>query len=125
MALWKASGNSNLRCILVVHGLSILSFSPAVADPAETTEPTVMRAAPSSRAKFVQSIPSGAQIDLNSCVKSWCYASWRDLFGYVPVRSIVVLPDGPPAYRPPPVIVAPFGWGWGYGWGPVYRGRRW
>jgi uncharacterized protein YraI len=92
MALRKASGDLNLGYILAVLGLSILPFSPAVADPAETTEPTVMRAAPSSRARFVQSIPNGGQIDLSSCVRTWCYASWRDLFGYVPVRSIVVLP---------------------------------
>ena len=52
---------------------------PAFADPAMTTAPVVMRrAAPSPKARIVQSIPANARIDLSHCSRDWCYASWRD-----------------------------------------------
>jgi len=102
----------------------------ALADPALTRVPTTMRAAPNPQGQVVQRIPPNSQIDLNGCQGGWCYASWRDLFGYVPVRSVEAQPYGaappppaygappPPAYGAPPVVVAPvFGWGWGW--------RRW
>ena len=101
--------------------------SSALADPALTSAPTTMREAPTAHARAVQQIPANAQIDLNSCRDAWCYISWRNLFGYVPARTVEAAPygaGGPPApgyYAPAPaVVVAPaWGWGWGPGW------RRW
>ena len=106
------------------------------ADPALTVVPSVMRAAPSVRARPVQEVPANAQIDLTSCSGSWCYSSWRNVFGYLPVNSIEVLPDAPPPPAvvvpappviAPPVVVAPWGWGPGYGYryGYGYGWRRW
>ncbi len=104
------------------------------ADPALTVVPSVMRAAPSARARPVQEVPANAQIDLNNCSGSWCYSSWRNVFGYLPVNSIEVLPYAPPpAVVPappiiaPPIVAAPWGWGPGYGYryGYGYGWRRW
>ncbi|MGO4869800.1 MAG: hypothetical protein ACLPGW_04195 [Roseiarcus sp.] len=94
-----------------------------------TTAPVVMRAAPSPKARIVQSIPANARIDLSHCSRDWCYASWRDRFGYVRAAAIAAAPyeAGPPAYYGPgyygpPAVVGPW-WGWGrpyyygYGWG--------
>lgn len=106
-----------------------------LADPAMTVVPVVMRAAPSPRARPVQDVPANAQIDLNSCSGGWCYSSWRNLFGYLPVSSIEALPYAePPAVVvpsapiiAPPVVVAPWGWGpgFGYRYGYGYGWRRW
>jgi uncharacterized protein YraI len=105
-------------------GLGLLSaLSPsAFADPAMTTAASAMRAAPSPRAHVVQNVPARAEIDLSNCTKNWCYVSWRNLFGYLPVSVVAAGPNegGPPLYAPapPPPAVAPWGWGpfYGYGW---------
>ncbi len=77
-------------------------------EPAITTRSTCTRAEPTSRAKIVQSIPRDAQIDMQRCEGSWCYAAWRDLFGFVAATSIAPLPA-----PPPPTYAAPI-----YDYGP-------
>jgi len=113
----------------------IATSAPATvfADPAMTVVPAVMRAAPSPRARPVQAVPANAQIDLNSCSGGWCYSSWRNLVGYLPVSSIEALPySQPPVVVAPPIVappvaVAPWGWGpgIGYRYGYGYGWRRW
>ena len=112
-------------------GLSLVV--PAFAEPAVTTAPATMHRAPSEHSRVVQNIPPNAEIDLSHCSGDWCYASWRNLFGYIPAFAVAEagLPPGAVAPLPPPVVVAPppvvvapaFGWGgpyvgvgWGYGW---------
>jgi hypothetical protein len=121
-----------LRRFLLAAGLYFIFAAPSLADPAMTGAPVTMRAAPSGKARIVQHIPAGAQIDLSSCTHGWCYASWRNLFGYIPAEVVVA---GPPAtlpgnQLPPPVVnaqpnITPPAWGWsgpyvgfggGYGW---------
>jgi uncharacterized protein YraI len=122
-----------MRRLIVTFGLCLGLAAPAFADPARTTAPVVMRAAPSPKARVVQSIPANAQIDLSHCSRDWCYVSWRDRFGYVRADAVAAAPydAGPPGYDGPgyygpPVVVDPW-WGWGrpfyygYGWG----GHRW
>jgi hypothetical protein len=110
-----------MRRVLVVLGMSTLISGQALASPALTSSPTIMRASPSSKARVIQAIPNNVQIDLNYCDKAWCYVSWRNLLGYVSAKSVVALPEAPPpgvVYGPPAVVVAPYyGWGWDYGWG--------
>jgi hypothetical protein len=110
----------------VVLGCGAIFGGAASADPALTNAPAVMRTAPSPKAQVVQQVPANAQIDLSGCSGGWCYASWRDLFGYLPVRIIGPQPyrpaaPPPPSYGGPAVEVASvFGWGfYGPGW------RRW
>jgi hypothetical protein len=103
--------------------------SVALADPALTTAASDMRAAPSAKAHVVQRVPARAEIDLSNCSQSWCYASWRNMLGYLPVAAVSagpvapIAPDygyGPPP--PPPVVAGPWGVGpfYGYGWyGPL------
>ena len=94
-----------MRRVLVVLGMSALISGQALASPALTLSPTIMRASPSPRARVVQAIPNNTQIDLNYCGKAWCYVSWRNLFGYVSAKSVVALPEAPPpavVYGPPP-----------------------
>jgi uncharacterized protein YraI len=110
-------------------GLAILiaTGSAALADPAITVRPTAMRAAPSPKARVVQTIPANADIDLSSCSTNWCYVSWRDRFGYVPVGSVEAMPQRRVYVAPPPVVYPGPYWG-GY-WGPRPFGprfhRRW
>ncbi|CAN2533235.1 hypothetical+protein [Methylocapsa aurea] len=110
--------------------LSAAMISGAAASPAITTRSTCMRAEPTSRAKIVQSIPRDAQIDMQRCEGSWCYAAWRDLFGFVAATSIAPLPaPPPPTYAAPIYDYGPYGYGApyyagaGYGWG-YYGGHR-
>jgi len=119
-----------LRNVLLAAGLSLALAAPALAAPAVTVTPAIMHRAPSVRSHIVQEIPANAQIDLQGCTGGWCYASWRDLFGYIP--SEAVAGDAPPVAAGPPVVVAPSvvapAWGWGgpyvgFGWG--YGWRRW
>jgi SH3-like domain-containing protein len=103
----------------------ILAASAASADPAVTTVAAGMRGAPTAKARLVQSVPANAEIDLNYCSKAWCYASWRDRFGYLPASAVAAppYPDQPDG-GPPPIA----GSGWGGGWGPFYYGswyRHW
>lgn len=113
--------------LLAMGAAALAATTPALADPALTSLPATMRAAPTPQARVVQRIPANAQIDLSSCRDAWCYVSWRDLFGYIPARAVEAAPypaggppPPPPAYgAPPPVVVAPvvgFGWGWGRRW---------
>ena len=113
-----------MRRLVVTFGLCLGLTAPVFADPAMTTAPTLMRAAPSPKARIVQDIPGNAQIDLSHCSGAWCYASWRDIFGYVRADAVGTAPPGPygPRYYGPPPVVSPW-WGWGrpfyygYGWG--------
>ena len=50
--------------------------------------PAAMRRAPSAHSHIVQTIPANAQIDVENCSGGWCYASWRNLFGYVPAFAV-------------------------------------
>jgi hypothetical protein len=101
-------------------GLFFCLTSLAAADPALTSAASPMRAAPTGKARIVQNVPARAEIDLSNCSKYWCYASWRNVFGYLPVSVMSGRPPGGPPIGPPPppVVVAPWGWGpfYGYGW---------
>ena len=98
---------------------------PALASPAMTVMPTVMRQSPSSHSPILQSIPANAEIDVSGCGRAWCTASWRDISGFVPTRAVAADQYAPAPtyeYAPPPVVVAPapFFFG-GYG----YYGHPW
>lgn len=115
----------------VVLATACLGFAAsALAEPADTVSASIMHRTPNAHSRVVQEIPANARIDLSSCSRGWCYASWRDLFGYVPADAIagsltlVVAP--PPVIVARPVAVIPrwgwggpyarVGWGWGWGW---------
>jgi hypothetical protein len=109
--------------------------TPSFADMAMTGTPVTMHATASAKSRVVQRIPANAEIDLSKCGRGWCFASWRNLFGYIPADAVVLGP--PPAALPgnelPPAVayaqptyLAPPVWtwsgpyvgvGWGYGWG--------
>ncbi len=106
---------------------------PSFADPAITTAWSNMRRAPSGHSRVVQSVPANAEIDLQNCDGEWCYASWRNRFGYIPAFAVDEAGGPPPAMAaappivvaPPPVVVGPaFGWGGPYV-GGYYGWRRW
>jgi len=118
-----------MRRIAAAFLLAAAVAGPARATPAVTNASTLMREAPDSHARVVQSIPASAEIDLVGCGKAWCSASRRDIDGFVRASVVSEAPPGPPlAYQdapppPPPLVVAPFGWSWGYGygWGHPWR----
>ena len=73
-----------MRRLLLAAGLVVGLAGPSFADPAVTTAWSNMRHAPSAHSHIVQSVPANAQIDLQNCTGDWCYASWRNLSGYIP-----------------------------------------
>lgn len=94
---------------------------PALAELAMTGSPVTMRAAPSGKAAAVQRIPASAEIELSTCRRGWCQASWRHLAGYIPAAAVVFGPPPatlPGAGTPPPFVdlqptyVAPPVWRW-------------
>jgi hypothetical protein len=102
-------------------GVFIAFIPPARADLAMTGAPATMRAGPTGKAGIVQRIPQSAEIRLDKCTRTWCRASWRGKFGYIPARAVVFGP--PPATlpgdeMPPPVVyasptyVTPPAWRW-------------
>lgn len=101
--------------------------APALASPAMTVMPTLMRQSPSSHSAILQSIPANAEIDVSGCGTAWCTASWRNISGFVPTRAVAA-DQGAPApgyYAPPPVVVAPVpffygGYGYGHHWRHYY-----
>ena len=100
----------------------VLTAGAASAHPAMTAFDTTMRAAPSGHSRPVQQIPAHAQIDVGECGDRWCWASWRDMDGYI--RAEAVAPNDAPLERPlayygGPVFVGPV---FGYGF---YRHRHW
>jgi|SRR5579863_8628515 len=107
-----------MRRSLVVLALC-LAPALAQASPAETYRGTWMHRGPSSHAPIVQSIPARAEIDVQSCGRIWCYASWRNLYGFVHANSLGFGPAGAPYGEPPPPPPGPVyrGWGWSYGFG--------
>jgi hypothetical protein len=127
-----------LRRLLLAAGLCLSFAVPSFADLAMTGAPVTMRAAPTAKARLVQQIPASAQIDVSKCKRGWCYASWRNLFGYIPAGAVV---QGPPLATapgnelPPPVVDAqpaytPPAWGWGgpyigFSGGYGYGWSRW
>jgi hypothetical protein len=119
-----------LRRFLIAAGLCASVTAPCFAEPTVTTAPATMRRAPNAHSHIVQTIPPNAQIDLEHCSGGWCFASWRNLFGYIPAFAVaeagpppMVPPPPPIGITAPPIVVAPaFGWGgpyvggsWGYG----------
>ena len=111
-----------MRALFFALCLSIAYGAPATADPATTHAAAIMRQAPSAKARIVQRVPADAEIDLSQCTGGWCYASWRDRFGYLPAAAVAGPPgpDQPAAYPPPPVGA----WSEG-GVGPFYFGYGW
>jgi hypothetical protein len=105
-----------MRNFTLALGLLTALASTARADPAITTMASVMREAPNARAHIVQSVPAHAEIDLSSCERNWCYVSWRDLFGYLPVAAVMTRPYGPPETPPPAAVGGGVGPFFGYGW---------
>lgn len=103
-----------MRTVFAILGVIAFAAS-AAADPAITGAAAAMRDAPSARARIVQRVPAHAEIDVNQCRRDWCYASWRDRFGYLPAAAI----DAPPPEAPPPGE-----WSSG-GFGPFYFGYGW
>ena len=111
-----------MRVISLTLLLATIVPSLALADPAITIRSTTMRAAPSPKARPVQQVPIDSEIDLNYCARNWCYVSWRNRFGYLPVNTVAALPPRRRIYvMPPPPIYPPGYWGPGY-WGPGYGG---
>jgi hypothetical protein len=110
-----------MRALLVAFGFSVVFAASAAADPATTGAAAAMRAAPSMKARIVQRVPANAEIDLNQCSGGWCYASWRDLFGYLPASAIA----GPPYPQGPGPAYAPRGVWSDAGVGPFYFGYGW
>ena len=126
--------------LLLAAGFVGVFAGPAVADQAITSASSIMRKAANPRSHIVQSVPAGAEVDIQSCGRSWCYGSWRGRSGYLP--SVAVAQGGPSpgaaapapsAFFPPPpplavtapVIVAPAPV---YHWGGAYfgvGGGRW
>jgi hypothetical protein len=110
-----------MRALLFGLGFSAVFAASAAADPAVTSAAAAMRAAPNAAARIVQRVPANAEIDLSHCSGAWCYASWRDRFGYLPATAIAGPADPPapaPAYGPygawSGAAVGPFSYG--YGW---------
>jgi uncharacterized protein YraI len=124
-----------LRRLLLAAGFNVSLAGHAFAYSATTTAWSNMRHAPNGHSRIVQSVPANAEIDVQHCAGSWCYASWRNLYGYIPTFAVAEAgaPPGvaaaPRVMAAPPVAVAPsvvvgptFGWGGpyvgvGYGWG--------
>jgi hypothetical protein len=116
--------DKNMRTIVRLYfglGLSIALIVPASAELAMTGVTVTMRAGPSGKAALVQHVPQRAEIVLEKCVRSWCRASWRGRFGYIPADAVVLGP--PPAIlpgdeMPPPVVhasptyITPPAWRW-------------
>jgi len=77
----------------------------------------------------IQALPGNVQIDVNNCGKAWCFVSWGEKFGYIPVSAVAALPEGqapgagyPPGYVPPYYGPYPYdGYGYG-GYGDDYAG---
>ena len=129
-----------LRRFALAAGLCLGLVGPALADPAITTTLSSMRREPAPHSRIVQTVPANAQIDLQSCAGGWCYASWRNLFGWIPAYAVAQggapsygvapapYPVAPPVViAPPPVVVGPawgYGWGHPYGWGGYGYGWR-
>jgi uncharacterized protein YraI len=99
-----------LRGSLLAAGIALTIAGPSFAAPATTGAPVTMHAGPSGKSRVVQRIPANAQIDLSTCDRGWCRASWRNLFGYIPAELVVVGPPRaalPGDQMPPPVVTAP------------------
>ena len=87
--------------------VSVALVAPALAEPAMTGAPVVMRAGPSGKAGVVQRIPGSAEIELIKCARGWCHASWRGRFGYIPSEAVVLgsPPTASPGDKMPPPVV--------------------
>jgi len=84
-----------MRALLFALGSSAVFAAPVAADPAVTGAEAAMRQAPSATARIVQRVPANAEIDLSQCSGAWCYVSWRNRFGYLPVAAIARAPYPP------------------------------
>jgi hypothetical protein len=100
----------------MASAVALAIAGPSFASPAMTGAPVTMHAAPSGKSPVVQRIPANARIDLSTCERGWCRASWRNLFGYIPAEIVVVSPPRPawagndmppPAVYPPAAALAP------------------
>ncbi len=105
------------RSLLILAILAAPSL--ALASPAETFRGTWMYRGPDNRAPRVQSIPGHAEIDVQSCGRRWCYASWRNIQGFVHANALTFGQYGAPFGEPPPPPPDPIfrTWGWSTGFG--------
>ncbi len=105
-----------------------LFLSQAFASPALIDYATVLRAAPSPKARALQALPADTRVDVGACDKAWCFVTTRDRIGYVSEKAVLNLPERPPrrvVYIARPVFVGPYyGVGYGYGFRRGF-GRRW
>jgi hypothetical protein len=108
-----------MRALPFALGFSAVFAASAAADPAVTGAAAAMREAPSATARMVQRVPANTEIDVSHCSGAWCYASWRDRFGYLPSAAIAG------SSYPPAPADGPYGAWSGAAVGPFYYGYGW
>ena len=119
---WLANGiGGMIGRFCLWSSVCIALTGSASAELAMTGSPVSMRAGPSGRAALVQRVPQRAEIDLETCARAWCRASWRGRLGYIPEEAVVLGPPPatlPGSEMPPPVLnasptyVTPPAWRW-------------
>jgi len=104
-----------MRSFALSLTLALAAPAVAFAAPAETARATWMHDAPTGWAPIVQSLPANAEIDVESCGRQWCLASWREISGYVQSKALIFGPEGPPYGPPPEPPVRAWGFGFNIG----------
>jgi hypothetical protein len=109
-----------MRPLALSVALALAAPGAALAAPAETARATWMHTGADARAPIVQSLPGSAEIDVVSCGRQWCFASWRGVSGYIQAKAVIFGSEGSP-YGPPPVDAPAIRtWGFGFNFGNLW-----
>jgi uncharacterized protein YraI len=104
-------------------GVLLVSAGAASASPGRTTTDLNLRSGPGTGYAVIDTMPSGARVDIRGCSGSWCRVDFHGTTGWAAANLLAGTAAGY-AYRsaPPPVVVeAPPAYAYGPGyWGPDY-----
>ncbi len=90
-----------LRAIAMMGGLLIGGLIlPATANAwySHTEASASMRTGPGVKYKRIATIPAGSRLWVEWCKSNWCYATWKNIKGYVAASLIAAPRRGGPVY---------------------------
>jgi hypothetical protein len=95
-----------MRCSSFILAIFLLCGTDltAHADEAYLRVSSMMRAAPTPRARPLVRLPAGSEVFVRDCEQRWCQVFWRDVSGFIAVgalsfpRRVYVAPPPPPLF---------------------------
>jgi uncharacterized protein YraI len=77
------------RFLLTLSAAALLVTAAANAATYRTTVRATLRTSSDAQSASLATLPGGTEVDVSSCSKSWCKASWNGRHGWIARRAVI------------------------------------